>query len=449
MAIASEATTAIRDQRPGLELQRAIEEATRCLLCHDAPCSAACPAGTDPARFVRQIRFFNLKGAARTVLGNNPFAGVCARVCATERTCAAACLRAGLDRAVDIAGLQRFAVEHGRRVGVQPHTTDATRRPRTARIAVIGAGPAGLSAAAELAGLGYRATVFDAHSEPGGMLRHGLPEHRLPGRVLADDLAAIIGLGVELECSQSLAGGGAAARLLDRGFAAVFVATGLGRARTLAVPGSELTGVTTALAFLADARTDVERARALVAGQNVAVVGGGSVAMDVACTSRRLGANRVYAIALEASDELPAAAAELDLARHDRVIIKPQCMITRVLGDDGRVAGVEGVETEWIEPGRPVPSNARPLPDTHFRLQVGAVVIAIGQCTAESSLRCLDADRRGDLLVVSERTMTTSVARVFAGGDAVRGPATVVRAVADGKRAAAAIHELLTAEVQR
>jgi len=429
-------------QASGLTLQQALEEAQRCMLCHDAPCSAACPGGTDPAKFIRQIRFYNLKGAARTVLRNNPLGGVCAYVCPTETTCRGACLREGLDRPIDIDGLQAFAVEYGREHGVVALEAGEAREPR---VAVVGAGPSGIAAAARLAGHGYSVTLFEAREQAGGMLRYGVPASRLTDARLDADLDEVLALGVELRTGTAVAGEDGAASLLEDGYAAVFLAPGLWRAYALDLPGMDLDGVTTALDFLADCHVAPDEARALVEGVNVAIIGGGSVAMDVATCARELGAGRVYSIALESMTELPAMEDELDAARKEGVVIKPQCQVTQVLGADGRVAGIEGHETEWIEPGKLVPSNARPIEGTSWRLKVGAVVQAIGQGVEAGAGKLLVAgEKAGPFLVADGATQATSVAGVYAGGDFVRGPSTVVAAVGDGKRAADAIHAMLS-----
>jgi NADPH-dependent glutamate synthase beta subunit-like oxidoreductase len=429
--------------KPALTVQQAIAEASRCLLCHDAPCSQGCPGGTDPAKFIRQIRFFNFKGAARTVLRNNPLGGVCAHVCPSGETCVKACLRSGLDRPIDIDGLQRFAVDHGRQLGL---TALFPGEPRPEKVAVVGGGPAGLAAAARLAQLGYKVTLLEARAAVGGMLRYGVPESRLSDAALDADLAEILALGVEVRTGMKLESENAALGLLDQGFAAVFVAPGLWAPAQLKVPGIELDGVSNAIEFLALARTDAAAARGLVEGRAVAVIGGGSVAMDVAHVAKLLGARRLYAIALEGMAELPAAERELALAFADGVSIKAQCMVTKILGEAGRVVSVEGVETEWIDPaGKLIPSNARPIEGTSFALRVGAVIQAIGQGPAPGvgGLVAAAAKERG-LLVADEKTAATTVARIFAGGDVVRGAGTVVQAVGDGTRAATAIHELLS-----
>lgn len=431
-------------QGGGLTLQQAIEEAHRCLLCHDAPCSKGCPGGTDPGKFIRQIRFYNLKGAARTVLRNNPLGGACAYVCPTDDTCVRACLRAGLDRPIDIDGLQAFAVEYGRQHGVQAMTA-GERRPE--KVAVVGAGPAGLTAAARLAQWGYAVTVYEAREQAGGMLRYGVPGSRLATAVLDADLQEILALGVELRLGHTIEAENGAAALLDEGFAAVFVAPGLWRPMALEIPGIDLEGVGTAIAFLEQARTDEASARTLVANRNLAIIGGGSVAMDVALVARQLGARRIHAIALEGMNELPAQPDELAHAMRDGIVIKPQSRIQKVVGDGGQVVAVEGVETEWIEPGKLVPANARDVEGSAFRLPVGAVIQAIGQSVSNSAGRILArANKVGARVQADRESQATSLEGVFAGGDIVRGPSTVVAAVGDGKRAARAIHQQLSGQ---
>lgn len=434
---------------PGLTLSQALEEAGRCLLCHDAPCDSGCPGGTNPSKFIRQIRFLNLKGAARTVLNNNPLGGVCAYVCPTDDTCVRSCLRSGLDKPIDIDGLQRFAVEYGREQGLQA----IKKQPgRAGRVAVVGAGPAGLVAAARLAMYGYSVTVFEARAKAGGMLRYGVPPGRLSEEAMDADLDEILALDVELKCDTPIEREGGAKALLDEGYDAVFVAPGLWRPYQLQLPGIDLEGVTDAITFLASVRTDTAALEAMVKNENVVIIGGGSVALDVAMCARQLGAERIYAVALESMTELPANEKELEQARRDGVIIKPQCMVTEILAANGKVSGVKGVETEWIEPGKLIPSNARAVDGTGFQLRAGVVVQAIGQGAKKAVGKVMAAvEKSGDLIVADADSGATSEARIFAGGDIVRGAGTVVEAVGDGKRAADAIHQLLSAgeEVSR
>lgn len=430
---------------PGaMTLQQALEEAHRCLLCHDAPCSSGCPGGTDPGTFIRQLRFLNFKGAARTILRNNPLGGVCARICPSETTCRAGCVRAGLDRPIDIDGLQRFAVEYGRKLGVTVGTPHAQA---TRKVAVVGAGPAGLTAASLLARDGYGVTLFDARMEAGGMLRYGIPEQRLPTHVLEEDLAELQQAGIEWRMGEAMTSQ-QAAQLLHEGYDAVFLAPGLWRARTLQIPGIDAQGVFAAVQFLEAARIRPQTLIPTFEGKDVAVIGGGSVAMDAATTALELGAKRVVALALEEQRQLPATQAELQMAWAIGVEIRPHSRVVKLSTHEGHVVGLEGVQTEWINPGSVAPENARDIPGTEFKLRVDVLVQAIGQKAS--------AEMGGVLTLATATAQTPGQPQpgkaetgLFAGGDIVRGAGTVVEAVGDGKRAAQVIHDFLSAkEVQ-
>ncbi|MBT3218441.1 MAG: FAD-dependent oxidoreductase [Proteobacteria bacterium] len=423
----------------GLTMQQAIAEAQRCLLCHDAPCSSGCPGGTDPGKFIRQIRFYNFKGAARTVLGNNPLGFTCGFVCPTDDTCGGACLRAGLDQPINIDGLQRFAADYGRRHGVKAL---GRGEPLGKKVAVVGAGPAGLAAASVLAEYGYEVTLFEARDETGGMLRYCVPRSRLPLGALDADLADIIDQGIEIRTDTKVDG---AAKLIEEGFAAVFVAPGLWKAHSLPIEGMDAAGVTNAVDFLSLCHTDGQAATDLVRGKNVAVIGGGSVAMDVTHSARQLGANRIYAISLEGMNELPAMEDELATAIVEGVFFVAQCEVTKVLTEDGQVVGLEGREVEWKEPGVLLPHNALPIEGTSFTLRVGVVVQAIGQGATATAGQIVASTGR---FIEVDDSMSTSQAGVYAGGDIVRGAGTVVAAVGDGKKAAQAIHNYLSQGVE-
>ena len=440
----TQAPTATRDATGRLTLQGAMIEAERCLLCHDAPCSAACPAGTDPGRFMRQLRFLNPDGAAQTVLDNNPFGGVCGSVCPVSKLCEAACSRQGLDAPIQIGAVQLFLHGHGAAIELEapPVAPECGKK-----VAVVGAGPAGLTAARELVRRGATVTVFEAQPDAGGILRYGIAPMRLGPELIDQEVARIAEMGVDIRTDESIAGPDALEGLLARGFDAVFVAPGLQAGHALAVQGADLPQVVTALEFLASANTDGEDGRAydLVHGKDVVVVGGGSVAMDVANTARAFGAGRITAVSLEGLDALPADRDEIAYAQRSHVIFRPQARVVRVLSDGGgdaaAVSGVETIEIDWKEPGSCAPSNAVDRPGTEGRIRAKTVVVAIGQkldARGVEATRGLGRAARGGV-AVDEATGRTTDARVYAGGDAVRGGDIVVRAVADGKRAAAAI----------
>ncbi|MDI6808679.1 MAG: FAD-dependent oxidoreductase [Candidatus Eisenbacteria bacterium] len=439
--------TSLKQVPEVMSLQEAFQEAARCLLCYDAPCSRGCPSETDPGKFIRQIRFLNFKGGARTVIKNNILGGVCGLVCPTEKLCVKECSRTGIDIPIDIGGLQAFAVDYGKRMAV---SLDEKPPQRKEKIAVIGSGPAGLSASYELARKGYQVTVFESEKEIGGTLRYGVPSFRCPEVTFLKDISVLEKLGVRFKTRSQVKGPNQAAKLLKSGFKAVFIGVGLQTPYAVSVPGINLKAIATAKDFLKSVRAEGARGAAgkLVRDKNVAIIGGGSVAMDVAATCRALKANRVYAISLESLKELPACKDDIELARMNHLIFKPQCQVTEIIGGkSGKVTGVKGVETEWIKPNNFLPSNVRQVPGTSFTLKVGAVIQAIGLGPSEKNAEIYSSlKKKGKYIAVNEKTMQTSVKGVFAGGDIIRGGLTVVQAVADGKRAAAAIDTCIRAQ---
>lgn len=429
----------------GYSLTQAVAEADRCLLCHDAPCSAGCPAETDPGKFIRKLRLKNLKGAVRTIKENNILGGVCGMVCPTGRLCEEKCSATEIDKPINIGRLQRFLVEYGWQIGFNP----LIKKPaNNIKAAVVGSGPAGLTCAAELAKEGYDVTVFESNKKPGGILRYGVPSFRL-GEDFADrEIKDITALGVKIKCNSPVKGKGAVENLLKKGFKAVFVCTGLSLPYKMDIPGAHLKNVVTSTEFLKDAKAgNHEKTSRLVKNKCVAVIGGGSVAMDVASTCRALKADKVYCLALEGMGELPAYKDDLLTALDHGVIIKPQCRVNEITGKGGAVAGVKGNETKWKVkgPGLFIPSNAEDVPGTGFSLNAGAVIIAIGSGPdprLKEQMPKVKFTRRG-LIQVNKNTLAASAKGVYAGGDIVRGPALAVEAVADGKKAAKAIMEFL------
>jgi len=424
-----------------LTADQAMAEASRCLFCFEAPCSGACPSGVDVAGFIRRIRTGNFTGAHRLIWEANVLGGVCGRVCPTQHLCEEACSYTELARPIEIGALQAFACGF-------PLAEGGPGKRRTGpRVAVIGAGPAGLAAAAELVRRGYRPTVFERGPEAGGQARWAILEPKLPRGVLESEVGHLKSLGVTFRynrrSSQSLGAQG----LRRQGFKAVFLGLGLPGDYRLDIPGVECEGVgwgRDLLRRLAGARTAAER-RSIRPGRRVVVVGGGNVAVDTATAARRLGARKVLVVSLEGPTEMPAYPSEIQSAWSMGVEFRTRSRLTDIEGGArGRVRGVRGVEIDWTTPGRFVPSNAVDVPGTEFALPADRVYLAVGQCP---DLRIPDlwgaaVDRRG-LIKVNRRTGQTSVPGIFAGGDAVSGGATVVQAIAEGKRAAAGIDRYL------
>ncbi len=410
----------------------AVIEASRCLMCEDPPCNTGCPADVDVRRFIRKIRFGNFRGAVRLIRDANIMVGVCGRICPQEMLCMEHCTRAELDTPIDIAGLQRFAGDV-ELADLAPVPEPAPSRPE--RVAVIGAGPAGLGAAAELARSGVSVTVFEKSDAAGGVLTHGIPPFRLDPAFAADEFSYVERLGVQVRYGRSVE----PAALLSEGFDAVFIGVGLGRPYTIGLPGEDLSGVEIAGELLAR----VARGETPSLGENVVVVGGGNVAMDAAMTARRLGATGVHLCSLESHEEMPAFRSEIEEVQGEGVTFHPRTRPVRIVGESGRVAGYEGVGIRWKVPGLLVPSNAEDVAGTEFRLRADTVIEAIGT-GALDRFEGVETDERG-IIKVDDETMRTSMERVFAGGDITSGGATAVRAYGEGKRAAGAILKMLDA----
>jgi glutamate synthase (NADPH/NADH) small chain len=415
----------------------ALVESTRCLQCHDSPCQSACPANIHIPAFIRMIKSGNLAGAAEVIYRDNPLGGICGYVCPTEELCKKECTRRKVDMPVRIRELHQYATE------LYPLSSlsglKKAQKAKGKKIAIIGSGPAGLACAMELASNGYDVTIFEAKPHPGGILRYGIPSHRLTIEFLERELEDIKRMGVKINCNSPVKNNGVD-RLLSEGYSAVFIATGLGNPKRLNVPGAELKNVLTATEFLRAAKNeDTKDIARMVKGKNIAIIGGGSVAMDVAVTARRFGAKRVYAICLESLAELPAKKEDFALAVENFVTLKPHSQITEIIGRRGAVAGVRGCEVEWIRPNLFVPSNARPVPGTEFSLTVSAVIFAIGYAPdpqINKICSTIKYDKNGRILTGKDG-VSTADKRVFAGGDIVRGAGgTVVEAVRDGKKAA-------------
>jgi dihydropyrimidine dehydrogenase (NAD+) subunit PreA len=424
-----------------MDLQAAIEEAGRCLLCDEPLCNKGCGAESEPATFIRQLRLGNIKGAVRTLRQNNILAATCAQICPTCRLCEKGCSRSEIDEPIRIAEIQAFLADFERQEKMQVLRAP---EPGDRKVAVIGAGPAGLSAAANLALKGYATVVFDKMAEPGGLLRYGIPDHRLSRTLLEHEIDLVKGLGVKFACDKAVATRAEFEALFEQGFDAAFVATGCDRPYSLGLAEEGQSGVYSWVDFLAQSNDPQTRAAlsASVKGKNVVVIGGGAVAMDCAVTSKRLGADRVYAVSLEALEELPADDDEKDRAFSENIRFRPSARVTRIVGANGSVTSVQGVEIRWLEPGRFVPDNAADVPGSEFSIPADIVVEAIGAGFSEASVAMLAGlESQNGRPQADPWTMALSDPRVFGGGDLVAPGKTVAASVLDGKRAALAIAE--------
>ncbi len=399
-----------------------------------APCQGACPAGTDAGRYVGLVAQGRYDDAYAVAAEVNPFPSVCGWICTAP--CESACRRGILDEPIAIRTLKRFAVEHGTLPPVAPPTTR-----RSERVAIVGGGPAGMSAAYYLIRLGYGVTVYEAMPIPGGMMAIGIPEYRLPREALRAEIDRIVDLGVDLRLDAVMGRDFTLSGLEQEGYAAIFLATGAPKSRRLGVPGDQLRGVVPATLFLKQVNLG-ERPR--LAGP-VVVVGGGSTAMDAARSALRSGADSVTVLYRRGAADMPAQAEEVHAARAEGVQLRIGTVVTEVLGTDGTITGMrisEQAPTGAIEGGRaiwaPVPGSDATIPATTILVAVGEEpdpsILPEGAGIEVSAFAGIVAD---------PRTLSTGHAGVFAGGDVVSGPKTIIDAVASGRRAAGAIHEYL------
>jgi NADPH-dependent glutamate synthase beta subunit-like oxidoreductase len=442
-----------KQMRKGMGLAQAIAEADRCLLCHDAPCSKGCPADTKPAEFIRKLRFRNITGAIRTVKQNNILGGACGELCPTHKLCEKECSARfasvespqGAERPIQIGRIQRFLVEHGWEIGFKPLAKPAAARSE--KIAVVGSGPAGLSCAAELAKEGYPVTVFEARPEPGGVLRYGVVSYRFGLEFLEKELQDIRDLGVEFTCGRPVAGEAGAEKLLTEGYRAVFLAPGLWEAESLKPKAKAVKGVFSSVDYLSALRDG--RFKELVKeieGKTVAVIGGGSVAMDCIESAAKLGARDVFLVYRRSYAQMPAEPDErieaLEAGVHFLLLNQPLDYIT---DRRGQLKGVKLARTRLGDPDASGRRSPKPIRGSEWVLDCQVVVEAIGNKAAKDSPRWyphVKTDARG-LIQIKPKTGRTSAKGIFAGGDIVRGPALVVEAVADGKTAARAIRQYL------
>ena len=428
---------------PPLRPSEAQVEANRCLYCEDAPCMKACPTHIDIPSFIKKIASGNLKGSARVILESNILGGSCARVCPVDELCEGACVRNDVDHPIAIGRLQRYATDYISDRGIRVISPAALVGPAVA-VAVVGAGPAGLACAAELARAGYSATVYDRRPAAGGLATYGIVPLREPMRVIRDEVSMIAGLGVRFLLGVEIGEDISISELIDA-YSAVFLSVGAGgHTRRPAVDGIDLPGVYDALDLIAAVRTGP--LEDLPSPRHVAVIGGGNTAMDALSIARRLGAERVTCLYRRSASEMTAYASEFAFVKAEEIEFRWMTTPTRFLaGEDGRLVAVECVQMRLGEPdgsGRPRPEV---VPGSAYTLPVDMAVYATGQDREPGLFDELGLAHQAGRLLVDAETGATAHAKVFAGGDCVSSGAdlTVVAAVAQGKRAARAIMERL------
>ena len=430
---------------PPMSKNEARVEANRCLYCFDAPCIKACPTSIDVPTFIRKISTDNVTGAGVTILTANLIGATCARVCPVEELCEGACVLNEENRKpIEIGRLQRYATDHIYSKNILPFTP---AEENGLKIAVVGAGPAGLTCAGELAKLGFEATVFEKNDLPGGLSTYGIVVMREPVRVALQEVEFVKKLGVDVKTNLQV-GVDISAEALLNGYDAVFVSAGMGKVPDLRVPGEDLLGVTEALSFIAATKLaekeGLERLKELPIGKHVVVIGAGNTAIDAATIAKRLGA-RVTIVYRRSDKEMPAYDFEYSFIKNEGVEFRFLTQPVEIVGTGGKVMGLKCMQMELSSPGDDGRRQPIPVPDSEFVLECDQVIKAIGQEKLTPLYEAFGLETERGYVKVDEH-LRTSNPKVFAGGDCVRliGDAMTVTAAQDGKVAAASIHRWLS-----
>ena len=438
----------------GVDEERAMIEATRCLECKNAVCVEGCPVGIDIRSFIQLILQKDYAGAVNKIREANYLPAICGRVCPQEEQCEAVCTLGKKHMPVAIGKLERFVADYEMEHNL--FTPPVITERRDEKVAIVGSGPAGLTCAAELAKMGYRVTVFEALHAVGGVLRYGIPEFRLPRKILDLETDRIRGLGVEIQTNFLVGRTATIDEFFEEwGFSAVFLGTGAGTPNFMGIPGESLPGVYSANEFLT--RVNLMKANKfpnfdtpIRMGSNVAVIGGGNTAMDAVRTAKRLGAERAILVYRRSRQEMPARQEEIHHAEEEGIELLLLTNPTRILGNENHT--VTGMECQRMELGEPDESGRRKpvaVKGSEFVIPVQIVIEAVGQQPnpiIQATTPGLKTGKRG--VVETNEKQGTSRPGVFAGGDLARGGATVILAMRDGKQAAVAIHEYIQSKVQ-
>jgi glutamate synthase (NADPH) small chain len=431
----------------GLPEKVALLEAERCLRCKDPKCVAGCPVMVNIPRFIELLSEGNVAGAAQSLLADNALPSVTGRVCPQETQCEVECIRGHKGLPVAIGYLERFVGDWAR-----GHATDQSLKPAAAtgkKVAIVGSGPGGLTAAGELVRLGHDVTVFEALHKPGGVLVYGIPEFRLPKKIVEAEVSRLQEAGVKIVCN-TVIGRTYTLQELQAQFDAVFIANGAGLPVFMNIPGENFKGVYSANEYLTRvnlmAAYEFPRSNTpVLQGKRIATIGGGNVAMDSARTAKRMGAEASLILYRRTCAEMPARAEEVHHAEQEGIQFEFLVAPIEILGNDRKwVTGVKCVRMRLSEPDASGRARPMPIPDSEFVVPCELVVIAVGtRANPLLTATCPDLKlNKWGNIVVDDQGMT-SLPGVFAGGDIVRGAATVILAMGDGKRGAQAINRFL------
>ena len=433
----------------GYNKEEAIEEANRCLNCKNAQCIKGCPVAINIPAFIEQVKTGNVEEAYKVISESSALPAVCGRVCPQESQCEGKCIRGIKGEPVSIGKLERFVADTAREMGIKP---EGAKEKNGKKVAVIGSGPAGLTCAGDLAKLGYDVTIFEALHEAGGVLVYGIPEFRLPKEdVVAKEIENVKNLGVKIETNVVIGKSTTVDELMEEeGFEAVFIGSGAGLPKFMGIKGETANGVFSANEYLT--RSNLMKAfdescdTPIKPSKNVAVVGGGNVAMDAARTALRLGAN-VSIVYRRSLEELPARVEEVHHAMEEGIKFELLTNPVEIIEDEkGLVTGMKCIRMELGEPDESGRRRPVEIKGSEFIMDVDTVIMSLGTSPnplISSTTKGLETNRHG-CIIANEEIGATSKEGVFAGGDAVTGAATVILAMGAGKAAAKGIHDYLS-----
>lgn len=432
----------------GYTEEMAMEEASRCLNCKNKPCVSGCPVNVRIPEFVAKVAEGKFEEAYEIITSTNSLPAISGRVCPQENQCEGKCVRGIKGESVSIGRLERFCADYHMK---HSDAKAVKSQSNGKKVAVVGAGPSGLTCAGDLAKKGYEVTVFEAFHTAGGVLVYGIPEFRLPKAIVKKEVENLQDLGVEVKTNMVIGRVLSVDELFEMGYKAIFIGSGAGLPSFMGIEGEDLIGVYSANEYLT--RTNLMKAylddydTPIIKSKSVAVVGGGNVAMDAARCAKRLGAENVYIVYRRGMEEMPARKEEVHHAMEEGIIFKNLNNPVKILGDEnGRVRAMECIEMELGEPDASGRRKPIAKAGSNFELPVDTVIMSIGTSPnplIRSTTPGLDTNKRG-CLVVNEDTMQTTREGVYAGGDAVTGAATVILAMGAGKQAAKSIDEYLS-----
>ncbi|MYL50112.1 FAD-dependent oxidoreductase [Halobacillus litoralis] len=429
----------------GLNAQEAMEESNRCLYCYDAPCIQACPTGIDIPKFIKKIASGNLKGSATTIMSSNPVGATCARVCPTEELCEGACVLNHSTEPILIGDLQRFATDWAIK---NEQLLFKPGKKNGKKVAVVGGGPAGLSAARELARFGYDVTIFEAEAEAGGLDTYGIVSFRLPQDISRWEVDQVEKLDVEIRTNTRV-GTDVSFEELTNDYDSIVLTIGMGNVPMLGIDGEDLDGVHDAIDFVKSTKSGPITDELL--GENVVVVGAGNTAIDAATCAARKGAGDVKIVYRRTRNEMTAYEFEYDFAKQDDVEFNWLTQPVEIIGDEnGKVTHLKCVKMALGEPDADGRRRPSPVENSEFVMEVDAVIKAIGQSRYTDLIEGFGLDHEGGVVTVNPETLQTSNPKVFSAGDVIfakgQGEAMVVTAAQQGKEAAMAIHKQLAPE---